>query len=64
MRLGTGALPWTALAILIGGLILILIVMVIMMVNMIGDNGYNYGKLQQKGGGSEFWMKSTKKALV
>ena len=35
MRLGTGALPWTALAILIGGLILILVVMVMMMMVMI-----------------------------
>ena len=33
--MGTGALPWTALAILIGGLILILIVMVMMMMLMV-----------------------------
>ena len=32
VRLGTGALPWVALAILIGGLILILIVMVRMVI--------------------------------
>ena len=33
--MGTGALPWVALAILIGGLILILIVMVRMMIIML-----------------------------